>query len=131
MEPSGTAWRTHGSDQIFSSVEDVRRMAEISDVCDLAGRPVQQHEIFRLWILFLGIEYQDGGASLDQTRHQMPVADLGIIAEIARHFRLAAQLGPADEIELHVVRNHGADRVEVPRVEMRDIGAEARTIGIR
>jgi hypothetical protein len=38
-------------------------------------------------------------------------------------------MGPADEIEPNIVCDHGADRVEIPRVEMGDIGAEARAVG--
>ena len=61
----------------------------------------------------------------------MPVADFGIIAEIARHFGLAVQPCLVDEFKLHVVGNHGADGVEIPRVEMGDIGAEPVAIGVR
>ena len=68
---------------------------------------------------------------LHHSRHQMPVADPGVIAEIARHFGLAVQPGLADEIEPDIVGDHGADRVEIARVEMRDIGAEPFAIGIR
>src|SRR3982074_2551929 len=35
------------SNEIFSTVDDVGRVAEIADGCDLVGTPLQQHEIFR------------------------------------------------------------------------------------
>jgi hypothetical protein len=35
------------SDEIFRTIDDVRRVAEIADIGDLAGRPSQQHEVFR------------------------------------------------------------------------------------
>ena len=77
------------------------------------------------------IEHQDGRTPLHQPGHQTPVADLGVIAEIARHFGLAVQARLVDEFEPDVVGDHGADGVEIPRVEMRDIGGEPRAIGVR
>ena len=61
----------------------------------------------------------------------MPVGDFRIISEISGHFGLAVHAGLVDEIKPHIVRNHRADGIEIPRVEMRHIGAEPIAIGVR
>src|ERR1700694_3132554 len=71
------------SDQIFQAIRDVARVAEIADNSDFIGRPPQQNKVFRPRANLVGIEHQDGGASFHQPRHQMPVVDLRIIAEIS------------------------------------------------
>jgi len=52
-------------------------------------------------------------------------------SEVSRNLGLAVHAGLADEVEAYIVRDHGADRVEIARVEVRDIGAEAIAIGVR
>src|SRR5262245_25151268 len=117
------------SDAVFGAVDDVGRVAEISDGCDLVAVPAEQHEISRRPVRGIRVEHQDGRASLNQPGHEMPVADAGIIAEIARHLDLAAHARLVDEIEPDVVGDHGADGVEIAGIEMRDIGGKLRPFG--
>src|SRR5437016_5936112 len=97
-------------------------MAEVADGRDLVGLPAQPDEIFRALTRRVGIEHQNSGMALNQPRHQMPVADPGIVYKISgRNLGLAVQTRLVDELEPYVVGNHGADGVEIPRIEMRDI----------
>ena len=69
--------------------------------------------------------------TFDQAGHETPVAGAGIIAKIPGDLGLAADARPVDEIEPDVVGDHGADGVEIARIEMRDIGGELRPLGVR
>src|SRR5437763_8247333 len=88
-----TAYGQSRSDQKFGALDDVRRMAEVADVSDLVGLPVQQHEIFRARAGRIGIEHQDGRMPFHRSRHQMPIAGDRIIAKIAGDLRLALHAG--------------------------------------
>src|SRR4051812_417053 len=52
----------------FRPIDDIRGVAEIADAGDLAGRPVQQHEIFRPRMRRVRIEHQNGRTALHQPR---------------------------------------------------------------
>jgi methyl acetate hydrolase len=108
----------------LGGIDDVRRVTKIPDDGELVGGPVQQHEVFRPPVRLIGIEHQDRGTSVDLPRHQVPVADLRIIAEIARHLGLAFQPGAVDELEPDVIGDHFADGVEVAGIEVADICVE-------
>ena len=100
-------------------------------VGDLVGGPSQQHEIFRRRAGSSGSNTRIAGrpSTNPGTRCQSP--RLRIVAEVSGNLGLAVQARPVDEIEPHIVRNHGADGVEIPRIEVRDIGAKAIAIGLR
>jgi hypothetical protein len=53
------------------------------------------------------------------------------MAEIRDGRDLATQPRLAVDIKPDIIRDHSADRVEIARVEMGDIGAEPRAIGVR
>src|SRR5438309_8368340 len=107
------------------TINNIGCVTKIPDGGELAGGPVEKHEIFRPPGRLIRIEHEDRGTSLDLPRHQVPVAVLRIIAEIVRHLGLAFQPGTVDELEPDVVGDHGADRVEVAGIEMADIGVES------
>ena len=52
----------------------------------------------------------------------------GIVAEIGRHALLPVETHPVNDLEAHVLGQHGPDRVEVMRIEALDIGLEPRPL---
>ena len=91
----------------------------------LAG-PLQQHEVLQPPVGIVGVTDQHRRAAIDEARNEPPMRPRGVVAEIRRHALLPFEAHPVDDLEAHVLGQHGPDRVEVMRIEALDIGLEPR-----
>src|SRR5258708_18847942 len=72
-----------------------------------------------------------GGEPPNNPRRERPVADEGIIVEVAPNLAAAVAMAPIDDVEPHILAEHVPYRVEVMGVEAVDIDRDARALGFR
>ena len=60
--------------------------------------------------------------ALDQARGETPVVRLAVVAEVAADLAAAAEPRAVHDLDLHVVGELGAQRIEIAGVEARDVG---------
>jgi hypothetical protein len=114
--------------QKFCALGCVVRMTKIPDVDELIAGPLQQDEVDRL---SRRIAHEHSRALIHTSRNEMPIVDSRIVGEVVFELSAATPPGLVDEFELHLVRQHGADGVEIARVKPVDVRGKTQALRLR
>src|SRR6185312_13105602 len=97
---------------------------EVPDPGDPVFRPVDQDKMRGTLHRAGAVEDQHRRPPFDRTEGEPPFRHFRVAREIGNDLVAPVQLQPVHQVELHVVGEHGADRIEIAALEQVHIGGD-------